>query len=160
MRLRSLVAVASLVALATPGATQVCAPILPSGQPVLAPFVPVCVGVLPPPVVWAVGNPGFTLSSFAPPPVPPGLPTFLVLGLATPPAPIPAPPLDVAYGAPGLLTNGITILLPAGLSGVAPGPPIAIPIPPTGGPVPLLSVHTAVVAPPVPALTGATGISI
>lgn len=152
---------ASLFA-ATPRA-QLCAPTLPpSGQPALMPFTPLCVGLVAPPIVWALGNPGFALSSFAPPPVPPGLPTVLMIGLPAPPLPIPAPPLMPAFGAPGFFNQINIIAVPAGPSGPVPGIPIPFPIPPTGGPLGVLNVHTLVLVPGalVVALTGATDVTI
>lgn len=140
---------------------QGCAPLLPSGQPALMPFTPLCFGLLPPPVVWAGGNPGFALASFAPAPVPPGLPTVLTIGLPVPP-PVPlGPPLAPGFGLPGLLTHAPLVVLPAGPSGPVPGPLVPLPIPATGGPLGLvLSVHTLVLLGPALALTGATGITI
>jgi hypothetical protein len=158
--------------LGTSAAAQMCAPLLPSGQPGL-PFLPVCVGAVAPAVVWAAGNPAFALSAapFPIPALPPGLPTFLVIGVPIPP-PTPVPPvlLHPAFGFPGLLASPIGLVLaivPSGPSGPAPGPPIAFPIPPTGGPLGLAaSVHTivlvpaAVLAPGGVGLTSAIGITI
>jgi hypothetical protein len=139
---------------------QIPAPLLPSGQPALMPFVPAAFAPVPPPVVWAAGNPGFGLASFAPPPVPIGLPTFLIIGLAVaPPIPL-APPLVFPPFGPALLTNLAMFVVPAGPSGPAPGPVVPFPIPPTGGPIPLLSVHTLVFAPAGLMLTGALGLTI
>lgn len=151
---------ATLVALlAAPANAQMVAPLMPSGQPALMPFTPAPLGMVPPPMVWAMGNPGFALSAFAPLPVPPGLPTFLVLGLAAGPFPV-LPPLAFPGFGVAMLTNLAPIVVPAGLSGPMPGMPIPFPIPPTGGPIPLLSVHTLVLAPPSIMLTGALGITI
>ena len=138
---------------------QLIAPLVPSGQPALMPFVPMAVGMIPPPAVWAFGNPAFALATFAPPPVPVGLPTFLVIGIATPPVPIPPPFAFPAFG-PALLTNTVLIVLPGGLSGPMPGPLVPLPLPATGGPVPLLSVHTLAIAGASIILTGALGITI
>ena len=139
---------------------QLPAPILPSGQPALMPFVPLAFAPLPPPVVWAVGNPGFGLASFAPPPVPIGMPTFLVLGFAiAPPIPLLPPLVFPGFGV-GMLTNLATIVLPAGPSGPAPGPFVPLPIPPTFGPIGVLSVHTLVFTPGGLMLTGALGLTI
>jgi len=160
MRTARLLAFVPFLFLAPPAASQVCVALAPSGQPALAPMVPMCIGAVPLPVVYGLGNPGFALASFAPAPIPMGAPTFLVLGLAVPPVPIPAPPLAMAYGGPGFLTNGVLAVIPAGPAGPVPGPPVPIPIPPTGGPVPPITVHTLVLLPPFPALTGATGITI
>jgi hypothetical protein len=125
------------------------------------PFTPLCVGVLPPPVVWAAGNPGFALASFAPLPVPPGLPTLLTIGFPAPPLPIGPPLLVPAFGLPGLFTHVPLLVFPAGPAGPIPGPPVPLGLPPTGGPLGLvLSVHTLVVMPAGFALTGATGITI
>lgn len=142
---------------------QICAPTPPpSGQPALMPFTPACGGLLPPPVVWALGNPGFTLSSFAPPPVPPGSPTVLMVGLPAPPLPIPAPPLAPFFGAPGFFNQINLIAVPAGPSGPLPGLPVPFPIAPTGGPIGVINVHTVVLIPGalVVALTGATDVTI
>lgn len=138
---------------------QMLAPIVPSGQPALMPFVPLAFAPLPPPVVWAAGNPGFGLASFAPAPVPAGLPTFLVLGPAIPPIPV-APPLVFPGFGVAMLTNLLPIVIPAGPSGPGPGPVIALPIPPTGGPIGVLSVHTLVFAPIGMMLTGALAITV
>jgi hypothetical protein len=159
------VVAAVLLALAAPLPAQICVPLMPSGQPALAPFIPPCLGVVPPPVVWGVGNPGFALSSFAPAPVPPGMLTFLLI---TTPAPPPVPvfaPLSPMFGLPGLLTGVPLIVTFAGPSGPLPGPAVPFPLPATGGPLGIvLAAHTLVVSvpgvPPFVALTGATGIDI
>jgi hypothetical protein len=155
---RPFLAFALLLAPALPA--QIPAPLLPSGQPAIMPFVPAAIAPVPPPVVWAAGNPAFALSSFAPAPVPPGLPTFLVLGFAVAP-PIPLlPPLVFPPFGVGMLTNAATIVLPAGPSGPVPGPIVPFPIPPTFGPIGVLSVHTLVLAPGGLMLTGALGLTI
>lgn len=138
---------------------QMLAPIVPSGQPALMPFIPMAFAPVPPPMVWAFGNPGFALASFAPVPVPAGLPTFLVLGPAVPPIPV-APPLVFPGFGVAMLTNFMPIVIPAGPSGPGPGPVIPLPIPPTGGPIGVLSVHTLVFAPIGIMLTGALAITI
>ncbi len=157
-----------LSSLGPPAWAQDCAPLLPSGQPAL-PFMTSCVGAVPPPIVWAAGNPAFALAAAPlPPPVPPGLPTLLVLSLPIPPPiPIPCPPLHPAFGCPGLVVVPILLIVPGGLSSPVGGPPIAFPIPATGGPLGLvLAVHTVVPIPAVAlppggiAVTHATGITI
>ncbi len=119
-----LVLLFSALALLGVGApAQICAPVPPpSGQPAVMPFTPICIGAVPPPVVWAVGNPGFALAALAPPPVPPGLPMFLVLGLPSPPLPVPLPLLFPPLGFPGFLSQLPTVVVPAGLSAPVPGP--------------------------------------
>jgi hypothetical protein len=138
---------------------QLLAPLMPSGQPALMPLVPMAFAPVPPPVVWVAGNPGFALASFAPAPVPPGLPTFLVLGPAMPPIPVLPPLVFPGFGV-AMLTNLLTVVIPAGPSGPGPGPLVPLPIPPTGGPIGVLSVHTLVFAPGGVMLTGALGITI
>ncbi len=160
--MRSFLLLATLTLTCTPAAAQICAPPpFPSGQPALAPFAPVCIGVVPPPVVWVAGNPGFALASFAPAPVPPGMPTALLFGLP-PPAPIPFFGFFPPFGLPGLLAAGPAglVALPAGPSGPVPGPPIPLPLPPTGGPVGTVGVHTIVLMPVGVALTAAHWITI
>ncbi len=152
-----LLTVSILLASAVPA--QILAPVVPSGQPALMPFVPFAFAPVPPPVVWAAGNPGFALASFAPAPVPAGLPTFLVLGPAVPPIPVPPPLVFPGFGV-AMLTNLMPVVIPAGPSGPGPGPVIALPIPPTGGPIGMLTVHTLVFAPGGLMLTGALGITI
>ncbi|MGH7150957.1 MAG: hypothetical protein ACREIU_09675 [Planctomycetota bacterium] len=146
---------------------QVCAPLLPSGQPGM-PFFTACVGAVAPPVVWAVGNPGFGLAAAPlPPPVPPGVPTLLVLSVPAAPFPVPCPPLHPAFGCPGLVFVPVLLVVPAGLSSPVGGPAVAFPIPATGGPLGLVvAVHTIALIPPgaLPpggvAVTHATGITI
>src|SRR5262249_49603047 len=122
-------------------------------------ITPLASGAVAPPVVWAAGNPGFALAAQAPAPVPVGLPMLLVIGLAVPPVVIPPPFAFPPFG-PAMLTNLGAIVLSAGRSGRAPGPKIPLPLPKTGGPIPLLSAHTLVLAGPSFLLTGATGIKI
>jgi hypothetical protein len=153
------VILATLCAAAVPA--QVCLPTAPpSGQPALL-FIPPCAGVLPPPVVWAAGNAGFSLSSFAPAPVPPGFPTLLLVGFTSPALPV-GPPLVPAFGLPGFLNNSIGIFgLPAGPSGPIPGPAVPFPLPATGGPLPFtVTVQTLVVLPMGFALTAGTDVII
>lgn len=144
---------------------QVCGPVPPpSGQPAI-PMTPVCFGLVAPQIVWAIGNPGFLMASWAPSPIPAGLPTFLVFGAPAPPMPI-GPPLNPAFGLPGMLVTvpPTMIVVPNGVSGAAPGPPIPLPIPPTGGPLGVvMHVHTLVLMPgpaPTLALTGAVALTI
>lgn len=148
-----------LALLAAPTQAQLVAPLLPSGQLPLTPITPVATGMVPPPMVWAMGNPGFALMAYAPPPVPAGLPMYLVLGVAAGPFTIP-PPLAFPGFGPALLTNPATIVIPAGFSGTTAAVKIPFPLPPTGGPIPLLSVHTLVLAGPSIMLTSALGITI
>src|SRR5262245_28277050 len=156
---------AALLACASTAPGQICAPIVPSGQPGLAAAAPVCGPVLlPPPVVWAAGNPAFSIVIPGPPAIPPFSPLLVVLGFAAPATALPAPPLDPVFGAPGLVTAAAAtaIVLPAGVSGVGPTV-LPMAIPPTGGPVPLLRVQAVFVtfSPGAPvALTAATGIAI
>lgn len=162
MRLLSTTLVAATLFVASPIA-QICAPTPPpSGQPALMPFTPVCIGAVPPPIVWAVGNPGFALASFAPPPVPIGSPTVLMVGITVPPLPVPAPPLFPPFGPVGFFNQFNILAVPAGPSGPGPGPAILFPLPPTGGPLGfLLNVQTvALMPPPFVALTGAIDIII
>jgi hypothetical protein len=74
-----------------------------------------------------------------------------------------APPLDPAFGLPGLLvTSPILLISPAGFS-PGPGPTVSLPLPATGGPFGMvLSAHTLVFIPGTAsfALTGAVGITI
>src|SRR5262245_10043414 len=163
MRTPRIAAIAALLVTVPPAGAQVCGPILPSGQPGLLIAAPICgPALLPPPVVWAAGNPAF---SMVVPPLPgilPFSPILLVLGFAAPPLAILAPPLGPAFGLPGLVT-----LAPATsivLTVVPPGPGpllVPMPIPPTGGPVPAISVQAAYLTPPLLiGLTGATSITI
>lgn len=167
MRTFSLLLVPALSILGFPARAQVCAPLLPSGQPGL-PFFTSCVGAVAPPVVWAVGNPGFALAAAPlPPPVPAGVPTFLVLSAPIVPVAVPCPPLHPAFGCPGLVVTPILLVVPSGLSSPVGGPAIAFPIPPTGAALGLVvAVQTIALIPAgaLPpggvALTHATGITI
>jgi hypothetical protein len=146
---------------ASPLSAQLCPPtVLPSGQPAL-PFVPPCFGLLPPPAVWAAGNAGFAISSFAPAPVPAGFPTLLLVGFTSPALPVGAPLLP-AFVLPGFLNNAAGIFaLPAGPSGPVPGLPVPFPLPATGGPLPFtVTVQTLVVLPVGFALTAGTDVVI
>jgi hypothetical protein len=158
MKLPLLLSALTLLASLSPA--QMAAPVVPSGQPAIMPITPLALGLVPPPVLWMLGNPGFALAPFAPPPVPIGLPKFLVIGVAAPPIVIPAPFAFPAFG-PALLTNLGTLVIPAGLSGPVAGPPIPLPLPATGGPLGVtLTVHTLVLAGPSIILTGALGIML
>ncbi len=158
--MKNLLVVITLTLLPTVASAQIPAPLVPSGQPALMPFVPLAFAPLPPPAVWVGGNPGFALASFAPLPVPMGMPTFLIIGFALA-APVPlAPPLVFPPFGVGMLTNLAPIVLPAGPSGPGPGPVVPFPIPPTFGPIPLLSVHTLVFTPGGLMLTGALALTI
>ena len=150
-----------LASLATGASAQLCAPTAgPTGQPAL-PFIPVCLGLLPPPVVWAGGNAGFALSSFAPAPVPAGFPTLLLVGFTSPPLPV-GPPLLPAFGLPGFLNNVAGLFaMPAGPSGPVPGLPVPFPIPATGAPLPFtITVQTLVALPAGFALTAGVDVII
>lgn len=168
MRRTSFLLVPILSLLGARAGAQVCAPLLPSGQPGL-PFFTTCVDVVAPPVVWAAGNADFALAAAPlPPPVPPGLPTLLLLSLPfPPPIPVPCPPLHPAFGCPGLVYAPILLAVPSGLSSPVGGPAIGFPIPATGGPLGLVvAVHTLVAIPALAlppggiAVTHATGITI
>ncbi|MCI0585529.1 MAG: hypothetical protein L0323_01655 [Planctomycetes bacterium] len=153
---------AALLAFAPAATGQVCAPLLPSGQPGLVIAAPLCgPALLPPPVVWAAGNPAFSV--VVPPlPMAPFSPVILVLGLAAPPVAIPAPPLDPAFGLPGLVTSALATSFVLSVVPPGPGPVLfALPIPPTGGPVPAISVQAAFLSPALLiGVTGSTAISI
>ena len=141
MRLLSTTLVAATLFVASTTA-QICAPTpAPTGQLPLMPFTPVCI--------------------VAPPPVPPGSPTVLMIGITVPGIFVPAPPLFPPFG-PGFFNQFNILAVPAGPSGPVPGPAILFPLPPTGGPLGfLLNVHTvALMPPPFVALTGATDIII
>ena len=162
--MRSFFLFAALTLACVPASAQLCGPPpFPSGQPALMPFTPVCLGALPPPVVWAAGNPGFAVASFAPPPVPIGSPTVLVFGLSVA-APLPLFTFFPGFGLPGLLAVGPPLVtVPAGVSSPFPGPAIPLPLPATGGPVGTIGVHTIALMPAGVggiALTGATYITI
>ncbi|MCI0589533.1 MAG: hypothetical protein L0323_22185 [Planctomycetes bacterium] len=167
MRTFPILLVPFLSILGSAAGAQECAPLLPSGQPGL-PFFPTCVGTVPPPVVWAAGNAGFGLAAAPlPPPVPPGVPTFLVLSAPIAPFPVPCPPLHPAFGCPGLVVTPVLLVVPSGLSSPVGGPAVAFPIPPTGAALGLvLAVQTIALIPAgaLPpggaALTHATGITI
>lgn len=155
----------AVLAVASPMHAQFCAPVfpLPSGQPALF-FPPACLGVVPLPVLGVAGNPGFMLASVAPAPVPPGVPTFLMLGILGPAVPLPAGLLDPAFGAPGLLTVSLVspaIVLPAGPA-LPLGIPVAVPLPPTAAVAGLdLAVQTLILMPGgLLGLTAATGITV
>ncbi len=165
MRTPRLAAIAALLASAAPATGQICAPIVPSGQPGLAAIAPICGPVLlPPPLVWAAGNPAFSIVIPGPPAIPPFSPLILLFGLEAPATLVAAPPLDPAFGAPGLVTAALptALVFSAGVSGLGPTV-LATPIPPTGGPVPAISMQAVFVtfSPVGPvALTAATEISI
>ena len=150
----------SLTLLGAIAPAQIAAPIMPSGQPLL-PMVPIVLGAVAPPVVWAFGNPGFAIASLAAAPIPAGLPTLLVIGPAVMPPIVVPPPLAMPGFGAALLTNMAPIVIPTGLSGPLPPPPGPLPIPPTGGPLGVtLTAHTLVVALPSLYLTAAVGITL
>ncbi len=162
MRTHRLAAIAAPFLLVPPAVGQVCAPLLPSGQPGLMLAAPLCgPALLPPPVVWVAGNPAFSV--VVPPlPMAPFSPVLLVLGLAAPPVAIAAPALDPAFGLPALVTSALATSFVLSVVPPGPGPVmIPLPIPPTGGPVAAMSVQAAFLTPALLiGVTGSTVISI
>ena len=125
--MRILLATCLALFLAAPGTAQVCGALVPSGQPAIEGHVPLCSGLVAPPVVWAFGNAGFAVHANTPPPLPTGQPTWIFVGLPVPPPVAIFAPLDGFYGLPGLLAmQSILAALPAGISGGV-GPAVPLP---------------------------------
>lgn len=162
--MRSLPTILMSLILGAAGAAQGCIALAPSGQPVLAAIRPQCRNNVPAAVVQVAGNPAFALfCSVIAAGVPAGSPMFLVLGFPLPPpVPIGAPPLNPAYGLPGLLAMpSVVVTRFAGVAGTQGNPLLALPIPPGLGPLGLvLSAQMVVFTAGGAGLTGATGIVI
>lgn len=136
-------AVLATVLLCSSSGAQICLAAHPSmGQPTLAGVRPVCFDTVSVTRLNQLGNPGFQMASFAPAPVTPGSPTWLVFYLNQTPLD-PAPGLvEYCLGEVPLipsLTNIVTVF--AGPAGATPGTPVPIPLPRLfpGGP---FRVHT------------------
>jgi hypothetical protein len=153
--------VAALTLLAMPSRAQVCAPVVPSGQPVLAAFPPACTGTILPPAVWLGGNAGFGMT--LPPVVPAGYITLLVLNAGMPMS-VPLPPglLSPLFG-PGIFMLGpAPVMFSPGLSTGAPML-VPLPLPASGGPMaPWFTVQVFYYSPAlgIAVLTPATAVSV
>jgi len=150
--------------IAAPAAAQNCPPLGPSGQPALAGIAPVGLFTVPLAVVEVAGNANFQIrSAVVTPIVPAGRPMFLVLGFPAAPIAVGAPPLDPAYGLPGLLPmSAFWSIDYVGVTGTLGNPPHALPIPPGLGPLGLVLMGQIAVLGPAGSfgLTGAMGIVI
>lgn len=143
-----------------PASAQVCVPLVGTGQAGF-PIAPPCGGLVAPVVLYAAGNPGFTISALAPFPGLAGAPMLLIVGFSAPPLPVPPPLLFPPMG-PGFLAVGLPIPILAFAGPAGPVPlPVPLPLPPTGGPLGMIiTAHTVVLVGGTIALSEGTGVII